>query len=136
MTDPILRAVDTNILVRLIVIDNQEQYGIALDAISNNVIIPVTVLLETGWVLSSQYAMTRDAIMAALSALMDFPTIHVADEPGVRWALARYAAGADLADMLHLVAAGEATGFVTFDRKIAAAAGSDTPVSIETLKPR
>ena len=131
-----MRAIDTNILVRLITADHPDQYRIALDTVSSDVLLPMTVLLETGWVLSTQYAMPRHAILSAFLGLLDFPTIHVIDESGLRWALARCGAGADLADMLHIVAAGEATAFLTFDRRIARAAGPTPPIPIETLNPR
>jgi predicted nucleic-acid-binding protein len=131
-----VRAIDTNVLIRLILVDDPVQYRIATDVIATDVLVPFTVLLETGWVLSSRYGLSHDRIATTLTSLLEIPTIHMAQEPAVRWALARYKEGADFADMLHLIAAGDVTGFVTFDRRIGRAAGPDTPVPIETLPSR
>lgn len=128
-----MRAIDTNVVVRLILSDDATQTELALAAIAQDVFVPVTVLLETAWVLSSTYRLERSRLATALEAILDIATIHVTDEEAIRWALARYAAGADIADMLHIVAAGNATHFATFDRGIARHAGSDAPIAIETL---
>lgn len=91
-----------------------------------------SVLLETEWVLRSSYKWPRARIGEALAMLIDLPTLREAPL-GIGWAIERFASGADFADMLHLAAAGAAEGFVTFDRRLAKAAGQDTPVPIETL---
>jgi hypothetical protein len=72
-------------------------------------------------------------VAKALLIVLDFPTIHVRQEDDVRWALDRYAHGADLADMLHIVAAGDVKAFRTFDRAIVGDAGRNAPIAIETL---
>ena len=128
-----MRAVDTNVIVRLILLEDAPQTELATAAIVQDVFVPITVLLETAWVLSSTYKLDRHRLAMALAAVLDIETIHVDDEEAVRWALDRYAAGADIADMLHIVAAGNATHFATFDRGIARHAGPDAPVVIETL---
>lgn len=94
--------------------------------------VTASVLAETEWVLRSQYRWPRSAIAASLLELADLP--HLVEAPaGIRWAIQRFADGADLADMLHLISAGAATTFVTFDRRLAPQAGPDTPLPIETL---
>ena len=64
-------------------------------------------------------------IGAALSALTRLEGVTAERAEGVRWALDRHAAGGDLADMLHIVAAYGADGFATFDRRLAAAAQNE-----------
>jgi len=63
--------------------------------------------------------------------VIDLPTMTVDDPGRLQWALGRYAAGADLADMIHIAASAE-LAWPTFDRRAAAGAGADAPISIET----
>lgn len=82
--------------------------------------------------LRSFYRWPRDAIAGVLLDFIDMPTVIV--EPAdAGWALSRYAAGADLADMLHLLTAIGCERFATFDRRIAKATGLHSPIPIETL---
>lgn len=48
-------------------------------------------------------------------------------------ALDRYAAGADWADMLHLIDSAGREAFLTFDRRAGTHAGSETTVPIEIV---
>lgn len=127
-----MRAFDTNIVLRLILNDDPVQSRAAEALLAEPGLVGTGVLMETAWVLRTVYRQPRVAIAAALSSLIDVPTIVMADEPGVRWAIARYRDhGADLPDMLHIVAARGATSFASFERQLTKQAGSDTPVSIE-----
>ncbi|MES2019905.1 MAG: type II toxin-antitoxin system VapC family toxin [Pseudomonadota bacterium] len=125
-------AVDTNIVVRILVDDDARQVAMAKAVLSRDFALLPSVLLETEWVLRSSYKWPRARIGEALATLIDLPTLREAP-PGIGWVIERFASGADLADMLHLAAAGAAEGFVTFDRRLAKAAGQDTPVPIEML---
>lgn len=129
-----MRALDTNVVLRYLVTDDARQSRRAQELIAQPSLLSLTVLLETGWVLSSRYRFSRAQIAEILSGLIDLGPIHVEEPDGIRWAIGRYAAGADLADMIHLVAARSATAFATFDRSIAAAAGDAPPVPVETLE--
>jgi predicted nucleic-acid-binding protein len=113
-----VKAVDTNILVRIIAEDDSRQTRIARDIVETGVHVPLTVLLELGWTLGSRYGFGRAQLGAALSGLLDMESIHVDDEPAIRAALDLHARGADLADCLHLVAARGSAAFVTFDRRL------------------
>lgn len=128
-----VRAIDTNVLARFMLNDDKAQAARAAEIVEAGIFIPVTVLLETAWLLTSRYRQSRQATAAALTALLDMPSIVVADEPHVRWALSRTEDGADFADMMHLVAAARAEAFATFDTRVAAAAGNAAPLPIETL---
>ena len=50
------------------------------------------------------------------------------------WALSRYRAGADLGDMMHIVASAKLAGFATFDRRIARHTDLSSPVPVQTLR--
>jgi predicted nucleic-acid-binding protein len=128
-----VRALDTNVLVRYLVRDDPVQTAKADEVLAERALVTPTVLLETVWVLASFYRRSRGEIVAALAAVLDQRNVAMANETGVRWALERLEAGADFADMLHLVEAENADRFATFDRRLARKAGADAPVTIETL---
>lgn len=84
---------DTNVLVRFLVADDQPQFERAQKLIrreSGNrepVFISLLVLLETEWVLRSRYDLDKSAISAALSGLLDSTELRVEDESSVEEAL-------------------------------------------------
>lgn len=127
-------AADTNIALRLILNDDEEQVAAISRAMaSRSLFLPLTVLLETGGVLASRYAMNREQIAIVMSALLSLDSIEIARPELVRWAIERFRAGADWADMIHLVAAQKLGAFVTMDRRLLRKAGEDSPVAIEML---
>ena len=127
-------AVDTNVIVRWIVRDDEDQAAIADTVMQEPVLLSLTVLVEVAWVLGSRrYGMSRSTLAAILSDVVDTRTVHVEREADVRWCVNRFAAGADLADMVHLIAVRGATRFTTFDGRLADQAGPTTPIAIETL---
>jgi predicted nucleic-acid-binding protein len=128
-----MRAIDTNVVIRLLVGDDRAQQETAQALVQSPVLVTVTVLIESAWVLRSRYGFARGAIVDLFEAFFDYPTLVVQSEAGVRWALSRYRMGGDIADLLHLAAAEPAATFATFDRGVATAAGADSPVAIETL---
>lgn len=129
----LVKAVDTNILVRVLMRDTPAQTEAAERALKAGAMIPLTVLLETGWVLSSRYGLSRVNIADALSTLIDLPGVVVPEADAVRWALGRFAEKGDLGDLLHLAASAGATAFQTFDRRFAKAVGDTSPLAVETL---
>ena len=129
----LMRALDTNVVVRFLMGDDEQQAAIAADVLATPCLVSNTVLLETGWLLSSRFGIKRIALARLLRELMALPRLSVIDPDNVAWALDRFEAGADLADMLHLVDARHAERFATFDRALAPAAGPNTPVPIDTL---
>jgi len=133
MEGGVSRAIDTNVVIRYLTADDPVQTPIATETLRSGFVLPLTVLMESEWVLRSAYRWPRDRIAAALAAMIDLPTALSVPE-GSGWALDRFARGADLADMLHVVAAtGDASAFATFDTGVAGLAGMDSPVAIETL---
>jgi predicted nucleic-acid-binding protein len=127
-----VKAVDTNVLARLILQDDPHQTSLAEAILRNPVWVSHTVWVELGWVLAKQLRLDRAIVADALLTVLTIETVHVADREGLLWAIERYRAGADWADAVHLVAArGVADRFVTFDKAIA---GIDLPpLPIETL---
>jgi predicted nucleic-acid-binding protein len=111
-----VKSVDTNVLVHFVTRDNEAQADIAQKIIATGVHIPLTVLLELGWVLSSFNAFDRQRLNATYRALLDSTVINVHDEPAIRAALDLHRAGANLAAVFHLVAARGSEAFVTFDQ--------------------
>ena len=85
--------IDTNVLVRLLVRDDEAQFERARKLIkraagrSESVFISQLVLLETEWVLRSRYGVAKAAMIAALSALLKAYELLSEDEPSVEEAL-------------------------------------------------
>lgn len=127
-------AVDTNIIVRLIVADDERQLAAALALVEReDVYVPLTVLLETEWVLRSRYGYDRRGVHAALSNQPHLLRVRVEASDDVEWALDRYALGGELADYLHIAAARPAGRFGPFEKKLCRLAGPDAPAQVELI---
>jgi predicted nucleic-acid-binding protein len=126
-------ALDTNIILRWILRDDEAQAVIAEKLLGEPCWINTTVLLELGWVLQSRGKLSRDVICDAMMLLITLPEVHIDRLEDVRWALKRFRSGADFADMLHLASTAKVDRFVTFDRKMAKQAGENVPVPVKTL---
>jgi predicted nucleic-acid-binding protein len=119
-----LKAVDTNVLVRVLTRDDPAQAGVAVAAMkSARLYISATVLLETEWVLRHAYGFRRDEVGAALRGVVNLAGATIGDEAAVRQAVTWHAAGMDFADALHLAGAQGADDLVTFDKQLARRAG-------------
>ncbi len=130
-----MRALDTNILARWVLEDDVAQLGAAQRLLAEPAYVPMTVLVELGWVLRNVAGLSRPHVSAAIEAVLAIENVIVDDRDGIGWALERFVAGADWADMLHLVAVREgADRFATFDRRLARHAGADVPVRVETIE--
>jgi len=127
-------AADTNVLVRLITDDDPDQRRLVESRLGEGLFVSHGVLMEAEWVLRSVYRMERDDIFRAFVALLAWDEVHVPMAPFVFWGLDRYGAGADLADMLHLISARGSSTFVTFDRDLPRDAGNGAPIAVELLK--
>lgn len=113
-------AVDTNVVVRLIVADDagQGQRAARLFTHAPEIFIPKTVLLETAWVLQSAYGFPRDQVAEALRRLAGLPNVLVEDAEQMAAALDLARSGMDVADALYLAACPEGAPFYTFDRRL------------------
>ena len=118
-----MRAVDTNVLVRFFIEDDPVQFRRARKVIeSGAVLIPKTVLLETEWVLRQGYGLTSAEVLQTFTALCSAAEVEIEDFDTVQNALAWFAKGMDFADALHVASRGSAVEFLTFDKKLCAAA--------------
>ena len=126
-----VKAVDTNVLARYIVGDDPDQQRRATAVMAQPCYIAHTVLLETAWLLSSRYRFDRATLAATLSDLALLPSVTMDDVDLIHWAIERFAAGADIADMLHLIASRRADVFVSFEGRLAQVAGTGSPIVVE-----
>lgn len=117
-------ALDTNVVVRLLVRDDPEQTAQAAALVAaNEVLVTTSVLLETEWVLRSRYRVPRGTILAALQRLIGLDQLTLDQPAAADRALALFEQGLDLADALHLTLSTAAIEFATFDCKLARRAG-------------
>ena len=78
--------IDTNVLVRFLVQDDQAQFEKARKLIKrevaagNKVFINLLVLMETEWVLRSRYAIPKSRILDVFSGLLEATDIQLEDE--------------------------------------------------------
>lgn len=115
--------VDTNILVRAAVQDDQWQamQAMALLDAAEMVAIPLPVLCELVWVLSRGYKKSATEIESALWLLFEAHNV-VMNRPAVEAGLLLLSAGGDFADgvIAHAGAELGADEFVSFDQKAVA----------------
>jgi predicted nucleic-acid-binding protein len=129
-----MKAIDTNVVIRILTADDPIQTPVARALIANGVFVSHSVFLETEWVLRSFYRWERRDIAKALDDLINLECVYMLHEEGLSWALDRYRRGADWADMLHLLAARGSESFQTFDGSVARDAGASGPIPVEILR--
>jgi predicted nucleic-acid-binding protein len=112
-------AVDTNVVVRLLTLDDHKQAARAKRLFSSNrIFLPKTVLLETEWVLRRLYRFEREHVTAALRNLIALENLQTEDPQASRLALDWADEGLDFADALHLTSSLAVGRFATFDAKL------------------
>ena len=125
-----MKAVDTNVIVRLLIEDDLAQAerarAIFGEEESETIFISKTVLLEAEWVLRGGYKVPKMKIFESLEALLGLANVTVEAPTVVRNALDWAQDGLDFADALHLASVpraeegdGERRVFLTFDRDLA-----------------
>ena len=123
-----MRAVDTNVLVRLIIRDNPRQVASAEDFIGTGAWVSILALAETTWVLSSVYELTARQQATAIEMLLNHRHLVLQDPDLVAAALEIFRSRPSLgfSDCLMLQAARKAGHLPigTFDRRLALADGS------------
>jgi predicted nucleic-acid-binding protein len=99
--------VDTNVLIRYLIRDNQPQYEKARRLIDREVskgdplLVSLLVLLESEWVLRSRYGLPKSEIVAAFSAMLQATDLVFEDEPSIEHAIYLWKdSSADFADCL------------------------------------
>lgn len=112
-----VHAIDTNILVRFLTNDDEEQARRARQVLADHeVSVSSTVLLEAEWVLRAGYKLPAQAVLQALDAFVNLPQVRPVEPDRVGKALGCAMAGMDFADALHLAAAEGCESFISFDR--------------------
>ena len=126
--------IDTNVLVRALVDEGGEESRIAVRClIDQSVHVPVTVILETEWVLRSSYELGREKVCDLLGSILSLPNVAVDKRESVGAAIAAHGNGFDFADALHLQESKGSSTFLTFDKrlcKMALKQGSPIPVEM------
>lgn len=85
--------IDTNVLVRYLVRDDEAQFEKARKLIKREVtagrrvFVNQLVLMETEWVLRSRYAVPKNQIIEAISGLLNATDVQFEDEPAIEEAL-------------------------------------------------
>lgn len=116
-------AIDTKIVVRYLTGDHAEQSARAREIVDGQrVFVPVTVLLETEWVLRSAYGYKPVDVARALRAFGGLPGVTIEDAAAVAAAFDLVERGMDFADALHLGRSERQEAFLTFDRRFVKAA--------------
>ena len=117
-----MRAIDTNILVRLITRDDPRQVERAGQFIARGAWVSHLVIAEMSWVLDSVYGRTREEIGKAIMMLLDHEHLTIQEPDVVEAALVKFCKkGVGFSDLLILEIArknGHAP-LGTFDRELA-----------------
>jgi len=118
-----MRAVDTNVLLRLIVRDDGSQVAAAESFVAAGAWVGHVVLAEITWVLDAVYDLPPAEIATALEMLLNHQHLTIADADAVAAALDQYRRNprASFSDCLVLETARKAGHLPvgTFDRQLA-----------------
>jgi predicted nucleic-acid-binding protein len=117
-----MRAVDTNVLVRLIARDDSKQVEAAEAFIARGAWVSHVVLAETTWVLDSVYDLNPELIALSVEMLLNHEHLTVQDAGTVQAAVERFRANpaVSFSDAL-IVEVARKTGHVplgTFDKAL------------------
>jgi len=112
-----LIAVDTNIMIRLAMRDDESQFQTAMALLAEHqFFISQTVQLEMEWVLRSRYKQSSAEIANFFNLILQKSRIDCENETELMDAICWYRLGADFADALHL-AHTKSLPFYTFDER-------------------
>ena len=124
-----MRAVDTNVLVRLIARDDEAQVRAAEAFIAQGAWVSQIVLVETMWVLDAVLELSSTRIATAIDMLLNHAQLTIQDADTVALALNRYRARPSLgfSDCLVLEVARKAGHLPlgTFDKGLARLPGAE-----------
>src|ERR1041384_6376280 len=95
-----MRAVDTNLLVRLVTRDDPRQVALAEDFVAPGAWVSHLVLAETNWVLSSVYELEASKISGAIEMILNHRELSVQEPDVVTRALAHYRRSLPLASLI------------------------------------
>ena len=130
-----MRAIDTNVVVRLLARDDESQLRIAEAILDEPFLILPTVILESVWVMQTRFGLSAEEVATRLRLLLGQGNAQIQSGEAMLWALSRFANGSDFADALHVALAHEAEveSFSTFDKKLARMPVNDIDITLEQL---
>lgn len=124
-----MRAIDTNVLVRLITRDDEKQTQSAEEFIARGAWVSHLVMAETSWVLDSVYDRSREEIASAVQMLLNHKQLTLQDQEVIGAALEKFRRHkrVSFSDVLLLEIARKSghTPLGTFDRDLAKLAGTE-----------
>ena len=85
-----MRAVDTNVLVRLMTRDDVKQVAVAEAFVANGAWVPHLAIAEATWVLASVYDRGPEAVATAVEMLLSHEHVTVQDAEVVAAAIAQF----------------------------------------------
>ena len=121
-------AVDTNVIVRFLVRDDEKQAEVARRRLKQaevrreRLFVPLLVVLETIWVLESAYEKSRSEILDAIQAMRQMPVFDFEADAAIERLLNDGPkCKADLADILiaHSAQGAGCESGITFDKEAA-----------------
>ena len=111
-------AVDTNVLVRLLLNDEPAQVQQSKQLFAQDeIFISDTVLLESAWVLKHAGGYTQPQIAEGLRRIGGFPSVSIESPKRLALTWKWVHDGLDFADAFHLADLQSFDHFVTFDQK-------------------
>ena len=123
-----MRAIDTNVLVRLVARDDPGQVAAADAVVEQGAWVSVLALFEATWVLSTIYGLSSGDLARAIGMLLDHRDLVLQDHGAVASALELFRARPSLgfSDCLMLASARRAGHLPlgTFDRNLSRAVGA------------
>lgn len=130
-----MAALDTNVVVRLLVGDDAKQARAAEKlAASEACTVAPSVLMECEWVLRAVYRLEPVLIASSFRDLLALRHIDALDPVLTQQALRGYEAGLDFADALHAAQRSDGARFATFDRQLARRAPKAGVLAVELLQ--
>lgn len=125
-------AVDTNVVIRLLVRDDEQQYQKSLNLFQRqDIFIPDTVILETELVLRFAYQFQSSQVCQALRNLFGLPNISITNARLIQQVLQWHEQGLDFADAFHLAHSQYCSELYTFDEKFRKKAKGLVPCQVK-----
>ena len=123
-----MNAADTNVLVRLIERDDAEQVALAEEFAAGGVWVSTVVLVETLWVLQSNYDHNRVSLARIVEMLLETTSVILQDRDAIAAALVLFRSNSKVGFsdclVLELVRKAGSVPLVTFDKGLARLEGT------------
>ena len=124
--------IDTNIIVRFLTKDNEEQYKASYSLFEKaNIFVPDTVILESEWVLRYAYEFKPKEICTAFKKIFGLRNVTLSNAQMIAQVLQWHEGGIDFADAFHLGLSQNYKSLKTFDEKFIKKARSLTKCLVD-----